>query len=148
MFLKRMPIKCKNMAEDIKMNSFAKATDAAYIYAESSNGSQVKIKKSDLVKLIADSLLIVEPIYISTKKGIEVDTGIDGTHIVSIFYIEGGSPIYEHIISISSINNNYKIETLTTTWYSDGIITTVKEGHLFVTQNKWESIRLYLRVLR
>lgn len=36
------------MAEDIKMNSFAQATDAAYIYAESSNGSQVKIKKSDL----------------------------------------------------------------------------------------------------
>ena len=38
------------MAEqDIKMNSFAQATDAAYIYAESSNGSQVKIKKSDLL---------------------------------------------------------------------------------------------------
>ena len=29
--------------DDIKMNSFAQATDAAYIYAESSNGSQVKI---------------------------------------------------------------------------------------------------------
>lgn len=38
------------MAEDdIKMNSFAQATDAAYIYAEASNGSQVKIKKSDLL---------------------------------------------------------------------------------------------------
>ena len=37
------------MAEqDIKMNSFAQATDAAYIYAEAANGSQVKIKKSDL----------------------------------------------------------------------------------------------------
>lgn len=35
--------------DDIKMNSFAQATDAAYIYAESSNGSQVKIKKSDLL---------------------------------------------------------------------------------------------------
>lgn len=38
--------------DDIKMNSFAQATDAAYIYAESSNGSQVKIKKSDLLSLI------------------------------------------------------------------------------------------------
>lgn len=38
------------MAEDdIKMNSFAQATDAAYIYAEAANGSQVKIKKSDLL---------------------------------------------------------------------------------------------------
>ena len=45
-----MPLKCKNMAEDdIKMNSFAQATDAAYIYAEAANGSQVKIKKSDLL---------------------------------------------------------------------------------------------------
>ena len=35
--------------DDINMNSFAQATDAAYIYAESSNGSQVKIKKSDLL---------------------------------------------------------------------------------------------------
>ena len=34
--------------QDIKMNSFAQATDAAYIYAEAVNGSQVKIKKSDL----------------------------------------------------------------------------------------------------
>ena len=50
MFLKRMPLKCENImaGDDIKMNSFAQATDAAYIYAESSNGSQVKIKKSDL----------------------------------------------------------------------------------------------------
>ncbi|MFQ9794571.1 MAG: pyocin knob domain-containing protein [Bacteroides uniformis] len=38
------------MAEqDIKMNSFSQATDAAYIYAEAANGSQVKIKKSDLL---------------------------------------------------------------------------------------------------
>ncbi|MCR6510045.1 pyocin knob domain-containing protein [Bacteroides sp. KH569_7] len=37
------------MASDIKMNSFAQATDAAYIYAEAANGSQVKIKKEDLL---------------------------------------------------------------------------------------------------
>ena len=37
------------MAEqDIAMNAFTSATDAAYIYAEAANGSQVKIKKSDL----------------------------------------------------------------------------------------------------
>ena len=43
------PLNVQGMAEqDIKMNSFAQATDAAYIYAEAANGSQVKIKKSDL----------------------------------------------------------------------------------------------------
>lgn len=38
--------------DDIKMNSFAQATDAAYIYAEAANGSQVKIKKSDLLSSV------------------------------------------------------------------------------------------------
>lgn len=38
------------MAEqDIKMNRFQTVTDASYIYAEAANGSQVKIKKSDLL---------------------------------------------------------------------------------------------------
>ena len=143
-----MPLKCEIMAEDIKMNSFAQDTDAAYIYAEAANGSQVKIKKEDLAKLIADSLLIREPISISTKRGIEVDTGIIGTHIVSIFYIDNGNSYYEHIISISSTGDDYKIETLATTWYSSNIITAIKERHLFVTQKSWDSMRLYLRVLR
>ena len=35
--------------QDIPMNQFPVVTDVAYIYAESSNGSQVKIKKSDLL---------------------------------------------------------------------------------------------------
>ena len=51
-----MPLKCAIvMAEDIKMNSFAQATDAAYIYAEAANGSQVKIKKSDLLGALFQS---------------------------------------------------------------------------------------------
>ena len=37
--------------EDIKMNSFPAASDANYIYAEASNGSQIKISKSDLIKI-------------------------------------------------------------------------------------------------
>ena len=45
-----MPLKCKIMAEkqDIAMNAFQIVTAAEYIYAEATNGSQVKIKKSDL----------------------------------------------------------------------------------------------------
>ena len=35
--------------QDIAMNQFQVVTDAEYIYAEATNGSQVKIKKSDLL---------------------------------------------------------------------------------------------------
>ena len=38
------------MGQDIKMSAFAPATDGAYIYAESADGSQVKIKKDDLME--------------------------------------------------------------------------------------------------
>ena len=34
------------------MSQFTTATDGAYIYAEASNGSQVKIEKADLLKAI------------------------------------------------------------------------------------------------
>lgn len=37
---------------DVKMNQLATATDGAYIYAEASNGSQVKIAKADLINAI------------------------------------------------------------------------------------------------
>lgn len=41
---------CKDMAEkkDVPMNTFTPTTDAEYIYAEATDGTQVKIKKSDL----------------------------------------------------------------------------------------------------
>lgn len=42
--------------QDIEMNAFASVTDAAYIYAEAADGSQVKIKKSDLIELIKSGL--------------------------------------------------------------------------------------------
>lgn len=37
--------------KDVPMNTFTPATDAAYIYAEAADGSQVKIKKSNLLGL-------------------------------------------------------------------------------------------------
>lgn len=36
------------------MNQFTTATDAAYVYAEAADGSQVKIAKKDLVSLIKE----------------------------------------------------------------------------------------------
>ena len=67
------------MEEDIKMNSFAQATDAAYIYAEASNGSQVKIKKSDLAKIIGKLLPIGNDFFYegSIEIGQVINTGIN-----------------------------------------------------------------------
>lgn len=75
-----MPLKCAIvMEEDIKMNSFAQATDAAYIYAEASNGSQVKIKKSDLAKIIGKLLPIGNDFFYegSIEIGQVINTGIN-----------------------------------------------------------------------
>ena len=49
-----MPLKCKNMADkqDIAMNQFQMVTDAPYIYVELADGSQGKIKKSDLLSSV------------------------------------------------------------------------------------------------
>lgn len=136
------------MAEqDIKENEMTPVSSVDYVRGLKGKDS-VLIKKSDLIKLIADSLLIREPISISTKKGIEVDTGILGTHIVSIFYISDGLSDYEHVISISKDNEVYKTETLVSCWFSKRIVTTVRDDRLFIIQNMWESIILYFKVLR
>lgn len=39
---------------DKRMNQFTPATDMEYVYAELADGSQVKIKKSDLAKNIGE----------------------------------------------------------------------------------------------
>lgn len=38
--------------EDKKMNQFTTATDGAYIYAEASNGSQVRIPIKDIISIL------------------------------------------------------------------------------------------------
>mgnify|MGYP000162903903 CR=1 FL=1 len=59
-----MPLKYKNMAEkqDIAMNQFQVVSDAPYIYVELADGSQGKIKKSDLVEVIRLAMPIVTQI--------------------------------------------------------------------------------------
>nr|DAP21251.1 MAG TPA: putative tail fiber protein [Bacteriophage sp.] len=76
-----MPLKCKNMAEqDIKMNQFQVVTDAAYIYAEASNGSQVKIKKSDLLNAMFQKGTPVKDYNLNTEIGIYyINVSVNGT---------------------------------------------------------------------
>lgn len=43
------PLKVQVMA-DIKMSDFTQTTEIEYVYAEAADGSQVKIKKNDLIR--------------------------------------------------------------------------------------------------
>lgn len=92
------------MAEDdIKMNSFAQATDAAYIYAESSNGSQVKIKKSDLVEVIRAAM----PVATQDSKGLMSNNGFfQGNTIENITDYNNsiGAGTYSHTVDIGNGN--------------------------------------------
>ena len=47
-----LPLKSIDMAEDIKMSEFSSVSNAEYIYAETADGSQVKIKNNQLVYVI------------------------------------------------------------------------------------------------
>ena len=69
------------MAEqDIKMNQFQVVTDAAYIYAEASNGSQVKIKKSDLLNAMFQKGTPVKDYNLNTEIGIYyINVSVNGT---------------------------------------------------------------------
>lgn len=59
---------------DKRMNEFVPVTDGAYIYGEAANGSQMKIKKSDLLNGTFQirgtvEVFLVDPPYLSTEVG-------------------------------------------------------------------------------
>lgn len=73
--------------DDIKMNSFAQATDAAYIYAEAANGSQVKIKKSDFFNLLPfKNYGILEGSLDEIDSGFGYNSTGDGSGISGMFF--------------------------------------------------------------
>lgn len=76
------PLNVLSMAEkqDIAMNQFTSATDAEYIYAEATNGSQVKIKKSDLLNAMFQKGTPVKDYNLNTEIGIYyINVSVNGT---------------------------------------------------------------------
>ena len=66
--------------DDIAMNQFTSATDAEYIYAEATNGSQVKIKKSDLLNAMFQKGTPVKDYNLNTEIGIYyINVSVNGT---------------------------------------------------------------------
>ena len=66
--------------QDIAMNQFTSATDAEYIYAEATNGSQVKIKMSDLLNAMFQKGTPVKDYNLNTEIGIYyINVSVNGT---------------------------------------------------------------------
>ena len=67
------------MGQDRFMNDFTPVTDGTYIYAEAADGSQVKIRKSDLLT----ALLTLDKIV--------VESDFDNYRAIGIYRISGGT---------------------------------------------------------
>lgn len=77
------------MAEDIRMNKFQIATDADYFYVELADGSQGKIKKSDLVELMRTGIGIAK----ASKDGLVSFMSLLSGNSKNLYYgVSGGNP--------------------------------------------------------
>lgn len=66
--------------QDIKMNQFQVVTDAPYIYVELADGSQGKIKKSDLLNAMFQKGTPVKDYNLNTEIGIYyINVSVNGT---------------------------------------------------------------------
>lgn len=76
---------------DIAMNQFPVVNEVSYVYGETANGSQVKIKKSDLAKIIGKLLPIGNDFFYEGPIGIGqvINTGIN--KIGCLCYVRFGS---------------------------------------------------------
>lgn len=84
------------MAEqDIKMNQFQVVTDAPYVYVELADGSQGKIKKSDLIRIVCNA---------TSLSSVDLNTLVSGGIYKAVRYTNGpndsGTFIYVEVLSI------------------------------------------------
>lgn len=89
--------------QDIPMNQFQTVTDVAYIYAEAANGSQVKIKKSDLVELIRAAM----PVATQYSKGLMSSTGFfqgNAINDIADYNNSLGAGTYSHTVDLGNGN--------------------------------------------
>lgn len=89
--------------QDIKMNQFQVVTDAPYIYVELADGSQGKIKKSDLVEVIRAAM----PVATQASKGLMSNKGFfQGNTIEDIADYNNsiGAGTYSHTVDLGNGN--------------------------------------------
>ena len=136
MFLKRMPLKCKNMADkqDIAMNQFQMVTDAPYIYVELADGSQGKIKKSDLLNAMFQKETPVKDYNLNTEIGIYyINVSVNGT-------INGPSNSISYgILFVLKGLNNYIVQIACSV---TGLLNVFIRTRTELTWSEWKSVNI------
>lgn len=80
---------------DKQMNQFTTATNGAYIYAEASDGSQVKISKSDIIAALGLSCTIIKKWrgYLNSNQTAVIEN-VQGLVFARVSYSYGGYILY------------------------------------------------------
>ena len=92
---------------DKRMNQFTPATDMEYVYAELADGSQVKIKKSDLAKNIGEIMQELRLFPYNTYKWGEwctdcnIPNGFTGVGLLSSFALQEGSYVMQFLCGLN-----------------------------------------------
>lgn len=116
---------------DVKMNQLATATDAAYMYAETVDGSQVKIEKATLIKLIRN--VLHKQFY--AKRGQVVKFSFDDGDI-GLFYITvEKEPVRQYFLHV---NTNVSF-VLGDSWFKDNISISYSSGEFEFVQTGWDN---------
>lgn len=79
---------------DVKMNQLATATDGEYIYAEASNGSQVKITKGNLANVLNGLLRL---------RCLTYESNVDRAYVLTYNVGGAGNVVGEYITVIEGV---------------------------------------------
>ena len=120
--------------QDIAMNAFTSATDAEYIYAEATNGSQVKIKKSDLLNAMFQKGTPVKDYNLNTEIGIYyINVSVNGT-------INGPSNSISYgILFVLKGLNNYIVQIACSV---TGLLNVFIRTRTELTWSEWKSVNI------
>ena len=120
--------------QDIKMNQFQVVTDAPYIYVELADGSQGKIKKSDLLNAMFQKGTPVEDYNLNTEIGIYyINVSVNGT-------INGPSNSISYgILFVLKGLNNYIVQIACSV---TGLLNVFIRTRTEFTWSEWKSVNI------
>ena len=120
--------------QDIKMNQFQVVTDAPYIYVELADGSQGKIKKSDLLNAMFQKGTPVKDYNLNTEIGIYyINVSVNGT-------INGPSNSISYgILFVLKGLNNYIVQIACSV---TGLLNVFIRTRTELTWSEWKSVNI------
>ncbi len=120
--------------QDIAMNQFQMVTDAPYIYVELADGSQGKIKKSDLLNAMFQKGTPVKDYNLNTEIGIYyINVSVNGT-------INGPSNSISYgILFVLKGLNNYIVQIACSV---TGLLNVFIRTRTELTWSEWKSVNI------